>query len=183
MKNMKTIAIITGFLTQEKARMPLTEMWVNPERQRLSSLCYLERNEEFLLLQRNKEPFRGFWTAPGGKLEAGEDPREAIIREIREETGFTLINPCLKVITSETGSDFNYNWLLFIFHCTEFSGTLQKCNEGTLQWIPKQQVNDLNIPDVDRRLLPFIFDYHQRYFMRLEYNDQYQVSSFQKFAL
>jgi 8-oxo-dGTP diphosphatase len=182
MKNMQTTKIITGFLTQEKVRIPLAEMWVSLDRQRLSSLCYLERNEELLLLQRNKEPFSGFWTAPGGKLEAGEDPRQAVIREIREETGFILMNPHLQVITSETGSDLNYNWLLFIFRCTEFSGALQKCNEGILQWIPKQQVNDLNIPDVDRRLLPFIFDNHQRYFMRLEYDAQHQVSSFQKFA-
>lgn len=180
---MKTMKAVADFLTQEKVQNSLAEMWVNPERQRLSSLCYLERNEELLLLQRNKEPFSGFWTAPGGKLESGEDPSQTIIREIWEETGLTVHGPQLRMITSETGLDYNYNWLLFIFHCTEFNGTLQECNEGVLRWIPRQQVYDLKIPDVDRKLLPFIFESNQRYFIRLEYNDQHQVGSLQKFLL
>lgn len=180
---MRTMKAVTEFLTQEKVQIPLTQMWVSPDRQRLSSLCYLERNGELLLLQRNKEPFSGFWTAPGGKLEPGEDPRQTIIREILEETGLTIINPQLRMITSETGSDRNYNWLLFIFRCSEFGGTLQECNEGNLKWLPQQQVYDLKIPDVDRRLLPFIFDNSQRHFIRLEYDDQHQVGSLQKFTL
>ena len=136
-----------------------------------------------LLLQRYKEPFSGFWTAPGGKLEPGEDPRQAIVREIREETGLTLVNPRLQLITSETGADPNYNWLVFIFRGTEYSGTLKECNEGILRWIPWQQLNDLQIPDVDRKLLTFILDHQQRYFVRLYYNDQHQVASMQQFSM
>lgn len=158
-------------------------MWVDPQKQRLSSLCYLERQGQILLLQRNKEPFSSFWTAPGGKLEMGEDPRQTIIREIREETGLTLINPCLQMINSETGVDPNYNWLVFIFRAAEFSGTMQECNEGVLSWIPRQQIDDLKIPDVDRKLLPFVLDSSQRYFVRLSYNDQHQVAALQKFRM
>jgi 8-oxo-dGTP diphosphatase len=168
---------------QENIKIALTEMWVDPQCQRLSSLCYLEKQDQILLLQRNKEPFSSFWTAPGGKLEIGEDPRQTIIREIREETGLTLIQPRLQLITSETAADPNYNWLLFIFCSTEFSGTLKECNEGILSWIPRQQISDLKIPDVDRRLLPFILDHKQRYFVRLSYNDQHRVAGLQKFLI
>jgi 8-oxo-dGTP pyrophosphatase MutT (NUDIX family) len=180
---MRIIKAVKDFLIQENVQIPLAEMWVNPERQRLSSLCYLERKGELLLLKRNKEPFSGFWTAPGGKLEPGEDPRQTIIREIWEETGLTLINPCLQLITSETGADPNYNWLLFIFRGTEFNGTLKECNEGILSWIPRHQVDDLKIPDVDRKLLPFVLDSNQRYFVRLCYNEQHQVATLQNFLL
>lgn len=108
---------------------------------------------------------------------------EKALREIREETGLTVINPCLQMITSETGSDPNYNWLLFIFRGAEFSGRIKDCNEGVLSWVPRQQVSDLRIPDVDRQLLPFILDDSQRYFVRLSYNDQHQVAEFQEFSL
>ena len=180
---MDSMQAVKDFLIQENIQIPLAEMWVDPERQRLSSLCYLERQGELLLLQRNKEPFSGFWTVPGGKLEPGEDPRETIIREIREETGLTLTNPRLQMINSETGSDRNYNWLVFIFRGTEFNGTLQECDEGVLSWLPRPQVADLKIPDVDRQLLPFILDSNQRYLVRLCYNDQHRVAGLQKYSL
>jgi ADP-ribose pyrophosphatase YjhB (NUDIX family) len=180
---MRMLKAVKDFLMQENIQMPLAEMWVDPQRQRLSSLCYLEQKGELLLLQRNKEPFRGFWTAPGGKLEPGENPGETIIREIREETGLALTNPRLQMINSETGADPNYNWLVFIFRGTELSGTLQECNEGVLSWIPRPQIYDLKIPDVDRKLLPFVLDSNQRYFVRLSYNDQHQVAELQKFLI
>lgn len=180
---MECMQAVVDFLKQENVNFSLIDMWVNPERQRLSSLCYLESNGEVLLLLRNKEPFQGFWTAPGGKLEPGEDPRQTIVREIGEETGLTLINPRLQMITSETGDDLNYNWLLFIFRCKEFSGTLKECNEGILSWILIKQIYDLKIPDVDRRLLPHIMDNNQRYFVRLCYGDQHQIASMQQFSI
>ncbi len=167
--------IIEEFLKQEQISISLTKMWQDPKRQRLSCLCYLEDKSKLLLLLRNKEPFADFWTAPGGKIEPGEEPREAIIREMMEESGLTIINPYLKVITSETGNDSNYNWLLFIFRCQEYQGSLKECNEGILDWIPREQLADIKLPDVDRRLSPFIFDDNKRYFIRLNYNDQHRV--------
>jgi 8-oxo-dGTP pyrophosphatase MutT (NUDIX family) len=180
---MGTMKAVTDFLTQENIKITLAEMWVEPERQRMSSLCYLECNGELLMLQRNKEPFCGFWTAPGGKLEPGEDPRRTVIREIWEETGLILSNPRLQMINSETGVERDYNWLVFIFRGTEFNGSLKECDEGILRWLPQKQIYDIKIPDVDRQLLPLIFEDQQRHFVRLKYNDQHQVATMQKFLL
>jgi 8-oxo-dGTP diphosphatase len=170
---------VADFLVQEQIPILLSKMWVNPELQRLSSLCYLEHDGKLLMLCRNKEPFRGCWTAPGGKLEFPENPRQTIVREIREETGLTLENPELKMINSETGGERDYNWLVFIFRAFQFSGSLKECDEGTLMWISKQQIYDFKIPDVDRELLSLIFEEQKRYFVRLKYNDLHQVSSLQ----
>lgn len=180
---MNDMQTVKNFLIRETIPIPLSRLWADPKRQRLSSLCYLEKEGRILMLKRNKEPFRGFWTAPGGKLEPGEDPRQTIIREIREETGFTLINPHLQLINSETGADREYNWLVFIFRADEFNGAIQECNEGTLRWIPQSQLGDLEIPDVDRKLLPLTLDGKQWYFIRLCYNDQHQVAAMEKFPI
>jgi 8-oxo-dGTP pyrophosphatase MutT (NUDIX family) len=180
---METVKAIADFLIEEHVAMSLSDIWVEPYLQRISSLCYIETEGKLLMLQRNKEPFRGFWTAPGGKLEPGENPRQTIIREIWEETGLTLIQPRLQMINSETGPGRDYNWLVFIFRAEEFNGSLRECNEGVLKWIPRQKINDTKIPDVDRQLLPLLFDREQRYFIRLFYDERHRVASLQKSPL
>lgn len=183
MKDIQSIKAIDDFLVRENVRLPLSDMWVEPELQHISSLCYLESNGKLLMLQRRKEPFQGFWTAPGGKLEPLEEPRQTIIREIWEETGLTLKSPTLKMITSETGEGRDYNWLVFIFLAHDFSGSLKESDEGTLQWIPKSLLLDSSIPDVDWKLLPLIFEEGKRYFVRLSYNHLHQVDTLQSTLL
>src|SRR5690606_3577188 len=63
---------------------------IEKEGQRLSTLCYLNDGERLLMLRRRKEPFSMHWTAPGGKIEPGETPEEAIVREMHEETGLSV---------------------------------------------------------------------------------------------
>ncbi len=183
MKDIQSIKVIDDFLLSENVHLPLSEMWVDPDLQRISSLCYLESNGKLLMLQRRKEPFQGFWTAPGGKLEPLEEPRQTIIREIWEETGLTLKSPTLKMITSETGEGLDYNWLVFIFLAHDFSGSLKESDEGALQWIPKPLLLDSSIPDVDCKLLPLIFEEGKRYFVRLSYNHLHQVDTLQSTLL
>ena len=170
---------VEDFLTQENISVSLSEMWVNPKQQRLSSLCYLENDGKLLMLLRKKEPFRGYWTAPGGKLELPEDPRQTVIREIREETGLELRNPQLKMISSEIGIGPDYNWLVFIFRAFEFNGFLKECDEGILQRIPRREIPDVKISDADRQLMPLILEDSQRHLVRLSYNEHHQVASWE----
>jgi 8-oxo-dGTP pyrophosphatase MutT (NUDIX family) len=179
MKDIQSNKAIDDFLVRENVSLLLSDMWVNPDLQRISSLCYIESEGRLLMLQRVKEPFRGFWTAPGGKLEPFEDPRQTVIREIWEETGLTLKDPQLKMINSETGPEPDYNWLVFIFWANEVSGSLEESDEGILKWISKEQILNSQIPEVDRRLLPLIFEAEKRYFVRLKYNDLHQVEYLQ----
>lgn len=136
--------------------VPLEHLWQDPARQRPSALCYVERDGRYLMLRRRKEPFRGLWTAPGGKVEPGEAPDEAIRREIREETGLTLQRLELRLVTAETGPHPAYNWLLFLFRGTAAPGPPRAGVEGELRWFTPAELEAAPIPEVDRRLLPWL---------------------------
>lgn len=170
------------YLNSEGVSYTLDELWEDPERQRLGALCYLEVNGEILLIQRKSEPFTGFWTAPGGKLEPGEDPRQAVVREVQEEANLTLTNPRLQLITSEKGATADYNWLLFVFRASAYTGKLQESSEGILSWVPREQLLKIKNPEVDRQLFPYIFS-PKRWYIRLSYNHSHLVAGLEVLPL
>ncbi|MBO8142109.1 MAG: NUDIX domain-containing protein [Firmicutes bacterium] len=155
---------VDRFLAREGLSLKARDLFVDPKRQRLSALCYVERDGRVLMIRRRKEPFAGYWTAPGGKLLPGEDPREAVRREVREETGIELAQPELRLACSESG-DEHYNWVLFVFRARPredgpapgpFDGARDTA-EGIVDWLPADRLPVVRIPDVDRQLLPYIF--------------------------
>jgi len=149
---------------------------IEKKEQRLSTLCYLSEDGRLLLLRRKKEPFSTYWTAPGGKIEPGETPEEAIVREMREETGLSVHGLRLRAICSETGEDPNYNWLLFIFQAGGYEGELTPSDEGELCWLPLDCLDDWPLPDVDRKLARFVLEHRgEPQFVRVEYAPDYSV--------
>lgn len=176
--------IIDTFLAGERLDIRAKQLFADPDRQRLSALCYVEHDGRVLMLRRHKPPFAGYWTAPGGKLERGEQPREAIVREVREETQLTVARPRLHLIASETGAD-NYNWLLFFFRADpETTGVephllkgSRETREGLLDWLPLDDLAAAAIPGVERMLLPYIFtnDNGPPHFARIRFDDNNEV--------
>lgn len=154
---------IDEFLADERLAVRTRDIAANPSKQRLSAVCYVEHDGRVLMLRRRKEPFAGFWTAPGGKLLPGEDPREAVLREVHEETQLLLQTPELRMITSETGPE-HYNWLLFFFRArpdVDFASQSllngsRETAEGLLDWLPIEGLADQAIPSVERDLLPYV---------------------------
>lgn len=156
---------VDEFLAAEGLAAATDELVADRTRQRLSSLCYIEHDGHVLMLQRRKAPFAGHWTAPGGKLIPGENPREAVVREVHEETGLLLTTPELRLIASETGPE-HYNWLLFFFYArpepgsspASFLSGARDSREGLLDWLREGSLPEQAIPDVERQLLPYIQD-------------------------
>jgi ADP-ribose pyrophosphatase YjhB (NUDIX family) len=144
--------VLTDFWRREQVTTPLADLWVQPSKQQPSALCLLRRDDRMLLLRRRKEPLRGYWTVPGGKLEPGEDPARAAQREIREETGFLPTELRLLAIASELGPRPLDNWLLIIFTCSEFTGVQRASAEGELGWFPRTDLATLPMHEVDLRL-------------------------------
>ena len=117
-----------------------------------TTLCYLEKDGCYLMLHRVKkknDANHDKWVGVGGKLEPGEDADACVHREVREETGLTLQAPAYRGIV-----DFFCDpWpaeRMHLYTCTTFSGIITDCDEGTLEWIPKDEVNQLPIWQGDK---------------------------------
>ena len=118
--------------------------------------CILVRDHEILLLQK---PRRNWWVAPGGKMEPGENIREAVVREYREETGVYLKNPKLKgvfTITIEENEKIIDEWMMFSFLATEFDGVNNDvCEEGIIRWQNQADLTSLPMAEGDYHIIDY----------------------------
>jgi len=114
-------------------------------------LTYVVSGDRVLLIHRRREPHRGLWVAPGGKLEPGESPHEGAVREIYEETGLRIELPQLRGVVTEVSSRPDYQWLLFLFGADrrEASGEVCASDEGELVWCPFDRMPSLPMPESD----------------------------------
>jgi 8-oxo-dGTP pyrophosphatase MutT (NUDIX family) len=118
----------------------------------VTTLCYLERDGQYLMLHRVKKEHdvnKDKWIGVGGHAEEGESPEDCVIREVREETGLTLTSYRLRgVVTFLSGKgDYEY---MFLFTASGWSGEETACDEGDLEWVDKDKVWDLNIWEGDK---------------------------------
>ncbi len=119
--------------------------------------CVLMKDGQVLLMQK---PRRGWWVAPGGKMEPGESVRDAVIREYREETGLYLRNPNVKGIFTFIIKDEDKvlsEWMMFTFFAEQADGfALSETREGTLHWKSVEELKDLPMAEGDRHLLEYM---------------------------
>lgn len=123
------------------------------ELQRVTN-CTVLNDEKVLLLQK---PSRGWWVAPGGKMESGESIKESAAREFREETGFTVEDPVLTgvytIVIEDEGTVVS-EWMLFTFKADTLSGTmLKESPEGLLKWCDVKDIDQLPMAEGDRELI------------------------------
>ena len=115
---------------------------------KLATLCYLKVDGKTLMIHRIKKEndmHQGKWNGLGGKLEPGETPEECVIREVREESGLTIVGPLLKGLLTFPKFANDEDWYVFVFVVHEFTGQLIKSNEGVLKWIDDGQLVNLDL--------------------------------------
>ncbi len=103
-----------------------------------------------LLVKRGQPPMRGMWSIPGGVVELGESLRQALMREVREETGLNVsVGPLVDTIESivpDAAGRIQYHYILFDYLCALNSGSLQAGGDATqAAWFSWRQLAELNI--------------------------------------
>ena len=136
----------------------------------LTVLCYLKKDNQYLLMLRNKKEHdlnEGKWIGIGGHIEEGETKEQAVIRETLEETGLTLHSVDYRGEILFANDDFQE--IMYLFVSNDFSGELIDCKEGELAWIDEDKILDLNLWEGDRHFLKKLFFTHEIIKMKLVY--------------
>ena len=121
----------------------------------LCNLCMVEDLENGKVVLQYRSPEKNNWSGyafPGGHIEEGESLVESVIREIEEETGFTIFNPQLAAVKNwqlENGT----RYIVFCYKATEFTGQLRSSEEGEVSWVEKDQLEKL---DLSYDMLPLL---------------------------
>ncbi len=119
---------------------------------RLTTLCYIRRNGCYLMLHRVKKENdlnHDKWIGVGGKFEGEETPDECVCRETLEETGLTLTSYRLRGIITFISDRWEGEYM-YLYTADGFTGEMISCDEGDLEWVPKDQVLSLPIWEGDR---------------------------------
>lgn len=138
----------------------------------MTTLCYLEKDGCYLMMHRIKKEHdinEGKWIGVGGHFEEGESPEECLLREVKEETGFTLRSWQFRGIVTFTadGSPTEY-MCLYTADC--FEGTpAEDCAEGVLRWVPKEEIFKLKLWEGDRIFLKLLTEEVLFFSLKLSY--------------
>ena len=127
-----------------------------------TTLCYITRGDEVLMLHRvkkEKDINKDKWIGVGGKFEAAESPDECLLREVYEETGLTLTSwKCRGVVTfllEENDSVFGE--YMYLFTADGFEGELKECDEGELKWVSREFLDSLPKWEGDKIFLDLLW--------------------------
>lgn len=139
---------------------------------KLSTLCYIEQDEKYLMLHRIKKKNdvnQDKWIGVGGHFEENESPEDCVLRETKEETGYTLTSYAYRgLVTFISGNGLTE--YMSLYTADGFTGELTECNEGELVWIPKEQVYDLNLWEGDKIFLKLLEEKRPFFSLKLVYD-------------
>ena len=139
---------------------------------RLSTLCYIQNGESYLMLHRVKKKNdinKGKWIGVGGHFEYGESPDECLLREVFEETGFKLTSYRPRGIITFVYDEDTVEYM-HLYTADSYEGDIVECDEGDLKWIPKNDLYNLELWDGDKIFLRLLDEKYEFFSLKLIYD-------------
>ena len=120
--------------------------------QNLTTLCYIEKDDAYLMLHRvskKNDINKDKWIGIGGHFQLNESPEECLLREAKEETGLTLTSYRFRGIVTFITDGLEEAEYMHLYTADGFKGEMIACDEGTLEWVPKSKIPELNLWEGD----------------------------------
>ena len=140
----------------------------------LSTLCYLQRDGAYLMLHRTvkkNDVNKDKWIGGGGHFAAGESPEECLLREVKEETGYTLTSFRFRGLVTFLSGD-GVTEYMSLFTADGFEGEPIPCDEGVLEWVPREKIPELNIWEGDKIFFRLLAEEIPFFSLKLVYDGQ-----------
>lgn len=126
----------------------------------VSAVALIDRDNRVLLAQRPEgKPMAGLWEFPGGKVEPGETPESALIRELSEELDIGTWTSCLAPLSFASHSYESFHLLMPLFACRKWEGTPRPRENQVLKWVKTNEMRDFPMPAADLPLIPILRDW------------------------
>lgn len=146
---------------------------------KLTTLCYIEKDDSYLMLHRVKkenDENHDKWIGVGGKFEVGESPEECLLREVKEETGLTLTRYHFRGIVTFVSDEWGTEYM-HLFTADTYEGTLGECSEGELVWVKKSEIENLKIWEGDKVFLRLLQEKNDFFSLKLRYEGEKLVET------
>ena len=141
------------------------------ERSKLTTLCYIEKGDSYLMLHRVSKKHdvnKDKWIGIGGHFEENESPEECLLREAKEETGLTLTSWKFRGIVTFISEGWNTEYMC-LYTADGYEGEIIPCNEGVLEWIRKEDLLKLNLWEGDKIFLKLLQENAPFFSLKLAY--------------
>ena len=123
----------------------------------VAACALIDADGRVLIAQRPQgKSMAGLWEFPGGKVEAGERPEQTLIRELREELGIVVSEPCLAPLTFASHSYPDLHLLMPLYVCRRWEGTVTATEGQRLAWVKPNRLRDYQMPPADVPLVPHL---------------------------
>jgi 8-oxo-dGTP diphosphatase len=125
----------------------------------VAACALIDPDGRVLIAQRPPQKLMaGLWEFPGGKVEAEERPEDALIRELKEELGIAVQEPCLAPFTFASHAYPEFHLLMPLFVCRRWEGTPQALEHAAIKWVRPLELSQYPMPPADLPLIPMLRD-------------------------